>query len=380
MSAAIRAQTKSNAATHNLWQIAGTGDVGQLEQVLARGADVNASDRSGMTALMRAAYHGQLQMVRALIEHGANLNAMDRDGLTALMLARHSGREDIVTTLVSCGVEGAPNARVSESSAVRAAQEETFDALSDPDVTRPSRDPKVRTLHDPPEIWDLVHETPAEFNRGSTLAGHFTSAKSLGLAVIALIIGGGALIGFMSLRGSSSATDATPVRREDTKSRTTSSAKVPEPQAAPASSDQQPSAKPAKTDSADSTKFTEPKRTASSSDQQPKITPLGDVRGVRTVDPNIPVGAPVALSVKQFVTKPRRKNPTSSTAAGSATAARSDNEISAGKPTSQPPQSDSDKSANSTATKKEPDKGQSQPLIAPAKASPAPKPKVIQWP
>ena len=73
--------------TQDLWRIAETGEVGELEQLLARGAEVNARNDTGVTALMVASYHGRLEMVRALTDHGADVNAMDDDGFTAATLA-----------------------------------------------------------------------------------------------------------------------------------------------------------------------------------------------------------------------------------------------------------------------------------------------------
>ena len=49
------ADTEANALTRHLWHIAGIGDLEQLDQLLSQGADVNAADRTGVTALMRAA-------------------------------------------------------------------------------------------------------------------------------------------------------------------------------------------------------------------------------------------------------------------------------------------------------------------------------------
>src|SRR4029453_3666187 len=95
MSVAIREKIEPDAAP-DLWQIAEIGRIEQLDQVLARGADVNACNASGVTPLMVAAYHGRGEMVRALIEHGANLNAEDNDGFTAEMLADHGGQGDMV--------------------------------------------------------------------------------------------------------------------------------------------------------------------------------------------------------------------------------------------------------------------------------------------
>lgn len=53
--------------------------------LIEHGADVNATDKNGWTALMRAAYAGALPFVRLLLEHGAKVNAQAPGGLTALM-------------------------------------------------------------------------------------------------------------------------------------------------------------------------------------------------------------------------------------------------------------------------------------------------------
>ena len=108
MSAAERAGTKPTGANHNLWQIAKQGDVIQLEQALARGADVNACNNLGLTPLMMAAYHGQTDMVKFLVEHGADINAVDNGGLTAAMLAEDSDHAEVVRTLVALGVKRRP--------------------------------------------------------------------------------------------------------------------------------------------------------------------------------------------------------------------------------------------------------------------------------
>src|SRR5215831_7283591 len=106
----------TSSATRDLWKIAETGEVGQLIELLARGADVNASNAAGVTALMVAAYHGRLEMVRALTDHGADPNATDTEGFTAAMLAHHSGHEDIVRLLVARGVKKIPGRYDSETS------------------------------------------------------------------------------------------------------------------------------------------------------------------------------------------------------------------------------------------------------------------------
>lgn len=376
MSVAIRAQIKPDAPTPDLWQIAETGDLEQLEQVLARGAEVNVSNDSGVTPLMMAAYHGRREMVQALIEHGADLNAEDNDGFTAGMLADHAGHEDVVRTLVALGVKGTPTAPASETSPIRVARQEASD------VAPPIRNPEVRTLHDPPEIWDLVHETRTEFHPRSAFVTHLTSSNPLVLGAIALIIGGGAVFGFMKLRGRSESAPAAPsVRAENRNTKTASSSQVTVPNRT-ASPSQQSTDTPASTEIDVGSRVDPiivPNQIAS-----PPIQPAtnesrsADTAG-RTVDPNITVAAPTA-SGKRVVAKPPRQNPTRSGTTGRMTVAGTVNRDKAQESMTLGAKSDNEKRADPTVAKKESDKAPSPPLIAPAKGSPSPRGKVIHWP
>ena len=49
-----------------------TGDIEPVKALLARGADVNAEEADGQTALMWAAAEGHVDVVRALLEAGAD--------------------------------------------------------------------------------------------------------------------------------------------------------------------------------------------------------------------------------------------------------------------------------------------------------------------
>src|SRR5215212_10237365 len=89
-------------AARELWRIAESGEVEELEELLPR-ADVNARNEHGMTALMRAAYHGRAEMVRALLDHGADPNITRNDKFTALSLAAFFGHSEIVEMLIDHG-------------------------------------------------------------------------------------------------------------------------------------------------------------------------------------------------------------------------------------------------------------------------------------
>jgi ankyrin repeat protein len=67
-------------------------DVAAARRVIASGADVNAPDRSGMTALHFAAQAGSLQVARLLLESGARVDDQDRNGNTALFTAVFNSR------------------------------------------------------------------------------------------------------------------------------------------------------------------------------------------------------------------------------------------------------------------------------------------------
>lgn len=67
--------------------------------------DINVVDKSGATALHRAAGPGYLAAAEALLAAGAKLNCKDRFGNTPLHLAAEEGRMDVVRCLLDHGAD-----------------------------------------------------------------------------------------------------------------------------------------------------------------------------------------------------------------------------------------------------------------------------------
>jgi ankyrin repeat protein len=120
------------------WEHAVTrGDIEATRQLLRAGADINARDRHGQTALMLAAHHGHRKLVEMLIEHGADLNITAKYHLSALMLSVVAGHTDIVRRLARAGADlgirgsGAPGflGKSAYDLAVAREMEELYDEL-----------------------------------------------------------------------------------------------------------------------------------------------------------------------------------------------------------------------------------------------------------
>ena len=60
------------------------GSPTSVRVLLSRGADINAPNENGQTALMVAAQHGEVECLRLLLEAGANRTLKDNQGKIAL--------------------------------------------------------------------------------------------------------------------------------------------------------------------------------------------------------------------------------------------------------------------------------------------------------
>ncbi len=69
--------------------------------LLDHGAEVNAKQAGGFTALHSAAFNGSTELVRLLLERGAEASLKTDDGQTAEALAREKGHENIVQLLAT---------------------------------------------------------------------------------------------------------------------------------------------------------------------------------------------------------------------------------------------------------------------------------------
>ena len=230
MSAALKQRFITEAATQDLLRVAETDDVDELRRVLRSVVDVNVRNKHGMTALMRAAYHGHEGMVRVLLEHGADPNLMRNDRFTALALAAFFGHTETVRMLIEhgaktevvtrCGTSAhmwatartfKEAARCLESPPRRVPTPIRPPAPSPPAPARaparaadPTPAPMVKTLKEPPEIWDLVHEVPRGFNARSAFMARLRSmnrwvAVSVLTGVLLIVAGG---VGLLMMRSS----------------------------------------------------------------------------------------------------------------------------------------------------------------------------------
>jgi ankyrin repeat protein len=94
-----------------LLQAAAKGDGHAVARLLKAGADINASNGTGATALTCAAENGHAKVVDYLLQKGASVDAIAGDGkknkvgMTALMLAAQNGNAAIVGALLEKGAD-----------------------------------------------------------------------------------------------------------------------------------------------------------------------------------------------------------------------------------------------------------------------------------
>src|SRR6185295_5273374 len=121
------------------------GDVVAVRALLRGGADVNAAEGDGMTALHWAAEHGDQELAKVLLEAGANARAETRIGRhTPLHVAAKGGHDRVVRLLVDAKADvsaltttGAAPLHFAAASGSREAVTILLDAGADVNVREP---------------------------------------------------------------------------------------------------------------------------------------------------------------------------------------------------------------------------------------------------
>lgn len=99
----IAKYTYATSFNSEIVDAADIGDLSQVIKLLKEGTSPDDKGDFGVTALMRAAFRGNTDIIQALVEAGAYVNAADIGGATALHLAAKNGHTDAVRALLYYG-------------------------------------------------------------------------------------------------------------------------------------------------------------------------------------------------------------------------------------------------------------------------------------
>lgn len=107
-----------------------SGQNSMVELLLAKGANIEATDYGGRTALSLAVFRVREDMVDLLITHGANVNLHDGDGSTPLLTAIGRGNKALVQLLLARGAYIELESKNGEAPVSYAAKKEDEDIAS----------------------------------------------------------------------------------------------------------------------------------------------------------------------------------------------------------------------------------------------------------
>ena len=112
------------------------GEVAAVELLLDRGADIEARAYAGQTALMWASLAGEVAAVELLLDRGADIEARNDNGTTALMAASQKGHDEVAAVLRAWAAE--PGGRQDTGPALVQSQESAPVAQVTPKTPPPS--------------------------------------------------------------------------------------------------------------------------------------------------------------------------------------------------------------------------------------------------
>lgn len=105
LSGGVAMPLSPGSATSQLFSWVRHRKIAELTSFLAGGGDANTQDSAGNTPLIVACQNGHMQACKLLLSHGANLNATNFKGNSALHYCFSYGYDDIGAYLIECGAD-----------------------------------------------------------------------------------------------------------------------------------------------------------------------------------------------------------------------------------------------------------------------------------
>ena len=82
-------------AGSSLFDAVQLGEHQQIQDLLSKGADINAQNEKGMTPLILASAKGDIRTVKLLLNHGASVNKKASYNITAIWIASALGHASL---------------------------------------------------------------------------------------------------------------------------------------------------------------------------------------------------------------------------------------------------------------------------------------------
>jgi ankyrin repeat protein len=126
---------KQNNSGDTIFALLASSPKDQLEKLLIlnylikKGGNIHLKNSRGQSPLMKAAWAGNVKVVKLFLQSGAVISDTDNDGETPLMVACHSGNAEVAKVLLENGAEIEAQAKNGWTALMAAAKEGSFKCI-----------------------------------------------------------------------------------------------------------------------------------------------------------------------------------------------------------------------------------------------------------